>query len=40
MKRYWCWKYKLVVPEYMCDMFVCRYYFLNGGYCVPKECQV
>ena len=40
MKRYWCWKYKFVVPEYMCDMFVCRYYFLNGGYCVPKECQV
>ncbi|AKG90854.1 hypothetical protein GAH_01869 [Geoglobus ahangari] len=37
VKRYWCWKYKFVIPEYMCDMLVCRYYLLNGGHCVPKD---
>ncbi|WP_457591942.1 hypothetical protein [Geoglobus sp.] len=37
MKRFWCWKYKFVIPEYMCDDIVCRYHILNGSYCYPKD---
>lgn len=37
VKRFWCCKYKFVIPEYMCDDIVCRYYILNGGYCCPKD---